>query len=278
MAIFLSRRWRRQPPIIYGWSRKSPLADGLCFLAAPGLETRQNLVNGNYPTWDSNSAFDSDSIGRYYKQTAAGQMNYGLPLAIPGGTNEYTIAAYAAPTSSVSVGDMFYCGNSVGPNFEQIELAANSDFNANGSAGKFALVEYSGGFLQCADTSATTYCDGNPHVYAASTQRSIIASLYFDGVIQTVGSSSTNAAAVVDTGTNKTCIGGDITNIRNANFPIYMAAAWLRMLSAAEHAEISSNPWQLFANQPGPIYFLDGVAAGGAANTTGFGQFISVTP
>jgi hypothetical protein len=269
MGLFLPQRWRRQPQYPVGVNWGNPLTRDLSLLVLPGVSGAANQVSNIIPTPSGYSALATENgMASVMSAGTSNGLSYGnVKKVIPDASSTYTLLAFAKPGSGDGRCSLVGQSDASGGSFPQYTLDANIRFDTAAVAGQFALVEYSGGILSSADSTAAAI-DGKWHIFAGVRNGAASANkMYLDGVDVT---NTTSGGSSTHTATEYVIVGGMFGQSFAAVFPIALAAVWSRSVTASEHAELAANIWQLFAPLPARRYF--GPTAGAPASIDLMGQ------
>lgn len=226
----------------------NPLTRGLVLLTQPGVAGGVDVVSNKIPT---KTGFGAQA-GQYglasnITSGTSNGLNYGSYFAIPTGSSTYSIVAVAAPTSTSAITHVFAQGDATGSPFPNISLQMNIDANGSASPGKFAINDFDNTSNGAADSTGTPI-DGGIHVFGGTRNgtASTSCTVYLDGKNVT-GTQLGPKASVQGSTARPVVVSGIFGLSRAANYPVYMVAVWNRVLTAAEHALLADDPYQLFA-------------------------------
>ena len=173
--------WTSQPQTPVGIERTHPLAPTYVFNGGSGallFGKKQYLSTGR----GSGDGFAASKYGLGFKgaQVANGGLDFGAVQPITGDT--FTVLVLANPGNGDGVSTLYSQRNGSAP-FNQIDLAVNADTSLGSVPGQISCVSLDQGTLNSGDrSSATTYTDGNWHVYGATKVGFATIKLWFDGL------------------------------------------------------------------------------------------------
>lgn len=253
MALALFKPWRTQPTGQAGIDWSNPYTQNLKF-AYCGSMGFIDLVSkqiGVTTGADATKIVNMGTLGPAVAFSGTRITNGGIYFGViqPVKNNLITALAIANPASANRAEVLFSQRVGTG-NVNQFELAVNTSFGLGASAGKFSALTYNNTLTRDSVSSASTFTNSRFNVYAATVSSvSSFPILYFNGRSVSVSTSGTLSSSWYSN-TQKTHIGNiadwstDATYAAQCEIPLCLV--WDRVLSAAEIAVISANPWQLF--------------------------------
>lgn len=224
----------------------------------------------------SGDGFAASKYGLGFKgaQVANGGLDFGAVQPITGDT--FTVLVLANPGNGDGVSTLYSQRNGSAP-FNQIDLAVNADTSLGSVPGQISCVSLDQGTLNSGDeSSATTYTDGNWHVYGATKVGFATINLWFDGAsVALFGKANTQTTSNISSGM-KTRIGniGDyaLSGFGAAcNIPLILIFDG-KALSASEIAWVSR---EMLAGRP---YWAGSASSNVLKAAAGGGTTISATP
>lgn len=246
--IIIPKRWKRPPDGIAGVDWGNAIAQGLELLFYPAAG-RVNLAKKN---------ISSDVWTRGIRQDGV--------TATGTGSNDFSFGGAGVDASKpVSV---FTRGTILDINSRRVFGTSAVSFQHSGAPGVTLQATYIG----VADYNSTATVDLYNGAYGSafySTGATIIPATTGGLVFYAKGRQVGNA---VNTGTPTSgwntayLFAQGFGNNRTSNYASSVIALWNRALSAAEHAALDENPWQL-AWKPGRVFFLPSAGGGGATGT-----------
>lgn len=213
------------------WSNR--VARGLVFASLPGVAV-QNLVNGRAASTIGSGGVTVTSKGRarVFAASAAHRMNHASPIS----AGDMTLLVVAVPSalSSGALLGVFAPGTS----------AATSNYLSIESGPNYSAVSTDSANWSIATGPAPVV--GKPVVLCGTFKASGARLLYLDGVYQAQNATGRNPAGLTDV--VEGCYNGGSGSGYLSPFAgsILLSLIFNRVLSAAEVAAISSNPWQIF--------------------------------
>lgn len=258
MALFLPKRWNRQPATRVQINWRSPFARGLSFAFLP-TQGGNELVygfTGTTSTISVSGGNDGSLAWSPANETGAGIAYGNVGLSCPMMTPMWSFLSVCAPRSQAK--DKFLvCGGyssgglaDVGPIFNH--TASDTTF-----AGAVTLYQYQGGSTYSVDSNGAVIT-GRMSTYSGSIENGVGGLVYVDRVPVTGGSSF--AAGPMTPSVNANLfIGRFATNSTSSlsfDDPISLIVLWDRYLQAEEHQELHENPWQLFAPVRRLAYYI----------------------
>lgn len=233
---------RYQPQGLAALSTSNPLIKGLALAINPGAGVfdqatrRAGVLNGTFRRHSAAGvgiqAVSSSSIGASF---AASPMR----TSDGAGVGDFTYVVVASPILSSQREIFVSCGNGS----SEFYLLANATVSNVASPGMFAAQTNSGGASGLQVAGAV---DGNPHVFAYSRRvngGACDAAMYRDGVL--LASGTVNKVQMWSSASLDYVGGVSVTGYGSSS-PVALVLGWNRALSAAEVADVSRNPWQVF--------------------------------
>lgn len=213
------------------WSNR--LVRGLVFASLPGVGL-QNIVNGLAASTIGSGGVTVTSGGRarVFAASAAHRMNYAAPIS----SGDMTLLTVAIP-SALSAGALLGI-------FAPGTSAATSNYLSIESGPNYSAVSTDSANWSIATGPAPVV--GRPVVLCGTFKASGARLLYLDGVYQAQNATGRNPAGL--TYVVEGCYNGGSGSGYLSPFAgsILLSLVFNRVLSAAEVAAISSNPWQIF--------------------------------
>lgn len=255
--MFAPRKLTRQP---VGGARidwNNPLTRSLIVASTP-TNGYNEIVSNLKPTAAVGSLLTVVSTGRGLAWLPGAQAKAGIeyntgknsPFIRPSTAetwNDHTFLVIAAPRTNA-------IKSAINVRSASIDLSsAFFNFNYDGasdgySSGKLSMMDYFGGINWHAE--AASAITGNMEVYAGSKEGNG-GRLYRNGVplTTTVAGGTPNPVTQTDTTIGIGHMGGYTGSGIYFDDPLVLALGWNRALSAAEHAALGRNPWQVFRTQ-----------------------------
>lgn len=239
--------WTRQPPVPAQIDWSNPLTRGLVLVLDPG--TGLNLVtNKLFTRTGTKQVVTRNGIVRGFGSTlGAGASDY-IPT-----TTSTNAAAGGAVSVAFSAFVNGISGNSLTGRIFNNGSGVQDTIYANSSTGVFQYTRNNTTSNLANCTWSFTAGAPHHHLVTQSGGVGVNAVVYVDGVAVTVtaGSATTANATASDTWN----IGNRPTGDRNLDGWIGYFYVWHdRILTAAEAASLSANPWQIFAPLPRRIW------------------------
>jgi len=229
----MTRTRTRQPQWASRIDLSNRVARGLVFASLPGVAV-QNLVNGRAASTIGSGGVTVTSKGRarVFAASAAHRMNYAAPIS----SGDMTLLTVAIPSalSAAALLGVFAPGAS----------AATSNYLSIESGPNYSAVSTDSANWSIATGPAPVV--GKPVVLCGTFKASGARLLYLDGVYQAQNATGRNPAGLTDV--VEGCYNGGSGTGYVSPFAgsILLSLVFNRVLSAAEVAAISSNPWQIF--------------------------------
>ena len=250
--LLVPRPWTSQPQFATGINWANPITQGLTSANLPGV-SRFDAVSGLQLSTASGTNTPSISTsGRVLQATASQSSVYttASPAQLTAsGSILWAGDLYAIPSGDGCLGGITYNSANSNP-YVMLELKRSTTASNYG----IYLAHSIGGNSNNVSSANNAGAPGNGYCYvgtATSGQQ-----ILYAGKIGTpaVGVSSTAySGALSSTSTSRIEI-GDSLNARNPQSACAVMLMWNRVLSPAEVASISTNPWQIFRPNDAPTW------------------------
>lgn len=260
-GISNKRVWTRQPTgsVRINWS--NPLTRGLIF--AGDASTARNLVSGALVT-NNNGALQVASplgLGRRFASASSQYLSSSFPART---LTDFTLFAFVNVDSFAAQQTIVYVGQAGSSTARAVLYSAQF-------ANRLSLNVVTGG--NNPNVQAGTSVAGRWYALCGTSNTvGSVHKLYFDGALQVIDTTgSVNAITNADT----VGIGArnNVTWGIYSNSTVLCPLVWGRVLSDAEVAEISRNPWQLFAPANAPVFYSLPATGGAFTLTASTGAF-----
>lgn len=254
--LFIRPTITRQPNQATGINLSHPLAKDLAMFINPGAGAydqrgrRSGAFNGTFRRANQRGmgimATANSSVGCAFSASP-------MKTSSANGLGDFTYLVIAAPIASTT--REFFAVSQNGAT--EFYFGANFNVGLTATSGMLSAQTNSGG---ASGVQVASVIDGKPHVFAYSRKingASGDGALYMDGVL--LASNVVNMVQMWSSASTDYVAGYSGAGW-GVSGPVSLVIGWNRALSAAEVAQISANPYQLFAS---PAMSFADVAAGG---------------
>lgn len=277
-AIILLEKWRRQPQsaVFINWN--SPLTNGLKYAGDLTGGPIRDLVTGKIDATTFSAApgigagigpVIGPAKGMYQASSTGGRIFYGPGASLCPQESTHLLVFRLGGISGGYAGLLSVADSAAGTNYWGLQ-----DAGANTNLAVW-VNNSGGGALE----STANLIDGQLHAWSFSrTSGSRYSSVYRDGAFHSTND-SVSAPSAPPTDARIVYFGERSANTGYGAYgQISLHLIWNRAQSAAEQAELTKNPWQIFKREA-RVYFLPSAGGGGATITptglssSAFGSF-----